>query len=85
MIFIDKNLLIIILSIFFSNKLKLAIELDGYTHSFEDVFEKDKDKEERLNQLGIYVLRFKDSDIMNNINIVLETIQYYIGEFDMEK
>jgi hypothetical protein len=27
---------------FFCSKLMLAIELDGYTHSFEEIYEKDK-------------------------------------------
>ncbi len=52
---------------FFCNKLQLAIELDGYTHSFEKVFEKDKRKEQKLNESGITVLRYKDVDVMNNI------------------
>jgi very-short-patch-repair endonuclease len=47
--------------------LQLAIELDGYTHSFEKVFEKDKRKEQKLNESGITVLRYKDVDVMNNI------------------
>ncbi|MBI4823479.1 MAG: DUF559 domain-containing protein [Nitrospirae bacterium] len=51
---------------FFCNKLKLAIEIDGYTHSFEETFERDKDKVERLNKLGITVLRFSDKDVMKN-------------------
>ncbi len=33
---------------FFCNKLGLVIELDGYTHSFEEVTLKDKTKEERF-------------------------------------
>ena len=42
---------------FFCNKLKLAIELDGYTHSFKEVFERDKLKEQSLQKLGITILR----------------------------
>ena len=66
---------------FFCNKLKVVIELDGYTHGFENVVEKDKLKEERLRQLGISVLRFHDSEVMNNIDNVLRVIQYFIEEF----
>lgn len=43
---------------FFSTALMLAIELDGYTHGFEDVFERDKKKEQRLNEIGIMTLAF---------------------------
>jgi len=43
---------------FFCNKLKLVIELDGYSHTFENVSDKDKLKQERLQEQGIMVLRF---------------------------
>jgi very-short-patch-repair endonuclease len=56
----------------------LAIELDGYTHSFEEVFEKDDLKEQRLRELGITVLRFADEDVMNNIDAVLNSIRHFI-------
>jgi very-short-patch-repair endonuclease len=68
---------------FFSNKLMLAIELDGYTHSFEEIHEKDKLKEERLRAFGITVLRFTDDDIMNNIENVLGIIGNFIKRFEM--
>lgn len=60
---------------FFCSSLMLAIELDGYTHGFEDVFERDKKKEQRLNEIGIIVLRYKDDDVMNNIEGVLADIK----------
>jgi very-short-patch-repair endonuclease len=49
--------------------------LDGYTHRFERVFQKDNVKMQRLNELGITVLRFKDEDVINNIEGVLENIK----------
>ncbi len=67
---------------FFCNKLQLAIELDGYTHSFEEIFEKDDRKEQRLNELGVIVLRYKDVDVMNNIEGVLEDIKGYIKNIE---
>jgi very-short-patch-repair endonuclease len=67
---------------FFCNKLMLAIELDGYTHSFEEVFKKDKEKEQSLRELGITILRFKDEDVMNNVEGVLEHIEEYIKSLE---
>jgi very-short-patch-repair endonuclease len=67
---------------FFCNKLLLAIELDGYTHGFEDVFEKDEVKAQRLRKLGITILRFTDDDVMNNIDSVLRSIQELILCFE---
>ena len=67
---------------FFCNKLRLAIELDGYTHGFEEVFEKDEVKTQKLRELGITVLRFTDDDVMNNIGNVLRGIQEFILCFE---
>ena len=67
---------------FFCNKLKLAIELDGYSHQFDDVVEKDNTKEIFLNKIGITVLRFNDDEVMNDIDNVLRSIAFYIEEFE---
>lgn len=67
---------------FFCNKLKLAIELDGYTHQFDDVIVKDEKKELYLNSIGITVLRFNDNDVINDMNNVLRGIESYILVFE---
>ncbi|NUO09951.1 MAG: endonuclease domain-containing protein, partial [Candidatus Brocadia sp.] len=66
---------------FFCNKLKLAVELDGYTHTFEETAKKDTLKQERLNALGITVLRFCDEDVMKNIEGVLVSYKKYFYTF----
>ena len=63
---------------FFCNQLQLAIEIDGLTHQVDEVYENDKRKEAKLNQLGIKVLRFQDDDVLNNIENVLLHIERYI-------
>src|SRR3990172_1378095 len=63
---------------FFCNQLHLAIEIDGLTHQVDEVYENDKRKEAKLNQLGIKVLRFQDDDVLNNIENVLLHIERYI-------
>ena len=67
---------------FFCNKLMLAIELDGYTHGFEEVFERDKRKEQRLNEIEITLIRYRDDDVMNNIEGVLENIKDCIKKIE---
>jgi len=67
---------------FFCNTVMLAIELDGYTHGFEEVFERDQKKEQRLNEIGITVLRYRDDDVMNNIEGVLEDIKNCIRKIE---
>src|SRR4030066_881542 len=60
---------------FFCNTLMLAIEVDGYTHGFDEIIERDKKKEDRLNEIGITVLRYRDDDVKKNIEGVLENIR----------
>ena len=67
---------------FFCNKLKLAIELDGYTHTFEEIAEKDAVKQEKLKELGITVLRFCDEDVMKNTDGVLQVIRCFIANYE---
>jgi very-short-patch-repair endonuclease len=57
---------------FFCHELMLGIELDGYSYTLEEVYEKDKVKEQKMNELGIHVLRFDDKEVyddMNNVSI----------------
>ena len=70
---------------FFCNKLKLVIELDGYTHTFEEVVDKDELKQEKLKELGVSVLRFRDEDVMKNMDGVLSVIQQFIDDFKKGK
>jgi len=67
---------------FFCNKLKLVIELDGFTHRFEEVAEKDERKEIKFSELGITVLRFRDEQVMDDIYNVLKIIENFILSFE---
>jgi very-short-patch-repair endonuclease len=58
---------------FFCKSLNLIIETDGYSHQLTEVIEKDIQKENRLKELGYYVLRFQDEEVLNDIeNVRLE-------------
>ena len=63
---------------FFCRELMLGIELDGLTHQFDDVHAKDIEKESRLNELGITILRFNDYEVYNDIANVVRGIEGYI-------
>lgn len=63
---------------FYCSAIQLAIEVDGSSHNA--IEEEDRERQERLEMLGIHFLRFKDREIKNNINIVLEHISNTIQE-----
>jgi very-short-patch-repair endonuclease len=65
-------------------EMKLVIEVDGYTHLLDEVQIKDLRKQKELESLGFTVLRFKDEEILNNINLVREAIQRQIEEIRSE-
>ena len=67
---------------FFCNRLMLAIEVDGYSHEFLEVYNKDVIKEKRLNELGIHVLRFSDNQVLKDMENVLLAIEYFIFEYE---
>lgn len=70
---------------FFCNKLRLAIEVDGYSHQLEEIWEKDVIKTKRLNELGIQVFRFADHQVLNDMDNVLRVIEEYIFQFEANR
>ena len=67
---------------FFCNKLQLAIECDGYSHEILEVWEKDVKKTNKLNTLGIQVIRFSDYQIMKDMDNVLRSIEDHILTYE---
>ena len=69
---------------FYCYELNLVIEIDGYSHQFEETQEKDKQKQIELEKMGLAVIRFQDEQVNSDINNVLRTIENYINEFNKE-
>ncbi|MEQ8240235.1 MAG: endonuclease domain-containing protein [Cyclobacteriaceae bacterium] len=63
---------------FYCYELELVIELDGYTHQFEEVIARDEIKQRDLEEIGLTVMRFADVEVMHDINNVLRTIENFI-------
>jgi len=63
---------------FFCKELNLVIEVDGYTHTLEEVQLKDKTKTAYLLELGLSVLRFTDDEVMHDIENVRRSIELWI-------
>jgi very-short-patch-repair endonuclease len=65
---------------FFCPELKLIIEIDGDTHDSENAHEKDKERQRKIEGLGIQFLRFNDKDVKRNMTGVLSVIEQWIEE-----
>jgi very-short-patch-repair endonuclease len=63
---------------FYCYDLKLVIEIDGISHTDENVKANDKRKEEYFNLIGLKVLRFTDEEVFGNWHIVESKIKAYI-------
>ncbi len=64
---------------FYSHKLKLVIELDGGYHEYKEVKIHDGVREKDITDFGIRVLRFKNEEVINNIESVLLKINNSIS------
>jgi len=59
---------------FYCHKLKLVIELDGGYHEQKEVKIYDNKRENDIKEFGIRVLRFQNEELLNNFDMVLNTI-----------
>lgn len=60
---------------FYCPKARLAIELDGKTHASEEAKIYDTERTEFLKSLNIQELRFKNEEVLRNVEQVLERIK----------
>ena len=63
---------------FYCTEKKLIIELDGKIHEEEESREYDQVRDKFFKELGFIVLRFPNTEIEQNINEVLKTIQNHL-------
>lgn len=65
---------------FYCRRLKLVIEIDGDSHDSKKIY--DRRRQERLESLGLHIIRFYDHNVMQNIDGVLTTIEQTINELE---
>jgi len=63
---------------FFCNELMLAIEIDGETHNYK--IRCDRERQKRIEALGVCFLRFTDEEVKQNIEGVVAEIERWIRE-----
>lgn len=64
---------------FYCPKLKLVIELDGEIHFNKPHKEYDNIRDEFMRSLNILVVRFKNEEVIDNIDLVLEKLEIIIS------
>jgi len=60
---------------FYCKHLQLAIEVDGSIHFKDEQQNKDIFRQNRLESLGVVLVRFNDLDVKNNLSLVLEELK----------
>ena len=65
---------------FYCHKVKLIIEADGSIHDKEEIKQYDAERERCLQEMGNTILRFKNQDIMKNIEKVIDDINSKVEE-----
>jgi len=67
---------------FYCKELKLIIEIDGKSHDFEEVLQKDIAREARLKELGFRMIRFSDWEVKNDLPEVQVLLRSKIIEIE---
>ena len=65
---------------FYCAAAKLAVELDGSQHYDADGLRYDQRRTAFLNSVGIHVLRFSNSDVLQNLSGVCQTIDMAVTQ-----
>lgn len=60
---------------------QLVIEVDGGYHAERTQQEDDMLRSEKLNELGFYVLRFTNEQVLMDTDYVIERINYHINSY----
>lgn len=63
---------------FYCSEKNLAIEIDGDIHADELIKEYDQNRSFELEKLGLKVIRFNNSEVLGNLNEVLQEIRKYL-------
>jgi len=67
---------------FMCKELSLIIEVDGITHTWEEIIKKDRVRQKALEQAGFTVLRFTDDEVLNKMSSVIETLEAWIEVYE---
>lgn len=60
---------------FYSPRIRLVIELDGESHDDDAAIARDNERDAFMKALGIFVLRFSNTEVLSNIDLVIDRIR----------
>jgi very-short-patch-repair endonuclease len=63
-------------------ELNLIIEVDGYSHLLDETINKDQIKNTALEKFGYTVIRFRDEEVLCDIDNVIGRLERYVREFE---
>ena len=67
---------------FMCPELGLIIEVDGYSHSLDDIIENDYKRQYELESAGYYVLRFSDDEVLKDMVNVIKRIEAVVENLE---
>ncbi|MBI3502748.1 MAG: endonuclease domain-containing protein [Bacteroidetes bacterium] len=70
---------------FMCKELRLVIEVDGYSHTLDEVIKKDEKKQTDLEKAGFTVVRFTDEEVLKGIENVKRAIEQTIERLEENK
>ena len=63
---------------FYCHKVKLVIEIDGSVHENDVIKERDDGRDFEMENFGLTILRFSNTQVINNIEEVITEIKKYL-------
>lgn len=63
---------------FYHGKSQTVIELDGSMHDVSEIAENDRYRQQFLEDLGYRFLRFRNEEVLNDIELVLQRVLFFI-------
>ena len=67
---------------FYCPKVKLGVELDGEVHFTDEAKEYDENRTGFLSDFGIEIIRFKNDEVFNSVEMVLNRIKQKLKNID---
>ena len=67
---------------FYAPQLDLIIEVDGASHEVEEVGRYDRVRQQELEKNGHHVIRFRDEEILEELESVIQSIDYKIASLE---